>query len=141
MSETADMRNDLAAASACPQVSHAALAGWKLRRILDYVESNLDRAILVPELADVAGLSSSHFSRVFLKSVGLPPHLYIARRRVIRAQQRMCESQVGLASVAQECGFSDQSHLTRTFRRMVGMNPGEWRQQSLSVGMKAPEKA
>lgn len=100
---------------------------WKSRRVKEYIESNLDRPIRNSELADVARLSRSHFCRAFHNSTGNPPHEYIIRRRIERAQELMRSTRTPLNQIALECGLVDQAHLARLFRRVIGVTPRAWR--------------
>ena len=72
-------------------------------------------------------LSVSHFHRAFKSSVGMTPHKYIERRRIELAHKMMRASDEALVRIALVCGWSDQPHFCRTFRRIVGLSPGEWR--------------
>jgi AraC family transcriptional regulator len=103
------------------------LAPWQIRRVAAHVESHLDGPIVTRDLAAVAKLSPCHFARAFRQSLGEPPHEYITRRRVERAQGLMLTTRVTLGRIAADCGLADQSHLNRVFRRLVGESPGAWR--------------
>jgi AraC family transcriptional regulator len=103
------------------------LAPWALRRVLAYIEANLTLAIRNKDLADVARLSTYHFNVAFRNSVGDSPHAYIIRRRIERAQGLMLSGTSSLSDIALECGLSDQAHLTRLFRQIVGESPAAWR--------------
>jgi AraC family transcriptional regulator len=103
------------------------LARWQVKRALAYIEANLGSKIEVGELADRVTLSRSHFSRAFKKTLGIPPMAYVAMRRVERARVMLTSTGEELAAIALACGFADQSHLSRSFRRIVGMSPGSWR--------------
>jgi len=65
----------------------------------------------------------------FKKTSGLTPHRWLVQRRLERAQDLLLWSTLSLAQIALDCGFSEQSHFTRTFTRLVGTSPGEWRRQ------------
>ncbi len=110
-----------------PVTARRGLAPWQIRRVLTYVDANLDSSIRNKELAAVARLSEFHFNVAFRNSVGHPPHEYIIRRRVERAQGLMLSSDKPLSEIAAECGLADQAHLTRLFRRVVGESPAAWR--------------
>jgi transcriptional regulator GlxA family with amidase domain len=78
-------------------------------------------------MGQLVALSKSHFSRAFQQSLGTPPMAYVAKRRVERAKLMMTSTRDRLTDIALACGFADQSHLNRSFRRIVGMSPGIWR--------------
>lgn len=107
-----------------------ALAPWQVRRLREYAEANLDQSLHVAELAAVASRSpSSHFTRAFRISFGHSPHAYVVQQRVARAITMMRETTEPLAAIAIACGCSDQAHLCRLFREVVGCSPGKWRHQ------------
>jgi AraC family transcriptional regulator len=103
------------------------LAPWQLRRVVTYIEANLDSSIKNADLAAVARLSLFYFNVAFRKSVGDSPHEYIIRRRMERAQGLMLSTDASLSDIAATCGLADQAHFTRLFRRVVGESPGAWR--------------
>jgi AraC family transcriptional regulator len=92
------------------------------KRLRDYVIAHLDEPIEVAALADMAGRSPFHFSRVFAKSVGLSPHRYVVHLRLQRALELVREGQSSLAEIAIRTGFADQSHLSRWVRRVHGVS-------------------
>lgn len=102
------------------------LALWQKQRLAEYVAANLGSCIRPPDLARVAGLSTGHFFRAFLESFGEPPLAYVRRQRMRRCQDLMLSSRASLSAIALDCGMCDQSHLTRVFCRIVGVNPGVW---------------
>jgi AraC family transcriptional regulator len=95
--------------------------------VLDYVESHLSERLTLGDLARVACLSSCHFSKSFKQAVGVGPHRHLVQQRLERAKVLMYSTNEPLARIAQETGFSDQSHLTLIFRRETGMTPGQYR--------------
>jgi AraC family transcriptional regulator len=99
----------------------------RLRRVLDYIEASLERDLTLAELAGVACLSPSHFSRAFKQAVGTGPHRYTVHRRVERAKDLLRNPENTLAGIAAATGFADQSHFTAAFRREVGLTPGRFR--------------
>jgi len=105
------------------------LSRAKLRLVLDYLNAYLDRNISLPELANLAEMSQFHFLRLFRASAGKTPHRYLIGRRVEVARSILLHEDVPLAEVAYRVGFADQSHLTRHFRRIVGVPPGSLRRQ------------
>jgi transcriptional regulator GlxA family with amidase domain len=103
------------------------LANWQTKRALDYIEQNLGSKVEIRQLANAVALSKSHFSRAFKRSLGFTPARYVVIRRVERAQQMMSSTAERLTDIAIACGFADQPHLNRYFRRLVGVSPGVWR--------------
>ena len=83
--------------------------------------------IRIEDMARVARLSASHFSKAFRLDFGTSPYAYIVRRRIERAQEMMLLTDEPLAGIAVACGLADQSHLTRLFHRIVGVSPASWR--------------
>jgi AraC-like DNA-binding protein len=103
------------------------LASWQERRAKEAMDANLDKDISIAELASECGLSSSHFARAFRQATGRPPYRWFLERRVEKSQELLLNSQMSLQEIAKACGFSDHSHLTRAFTRVVGTSPGAWR--------------
>jgi PAS domain S-box-containing protein len=98
----------------------------QVRRILRLIEERLPEKISVKEMAREAGLSESHFSRTFKRITGETPHQFALRLRLERASAALARHSVtSIADVAAECGFFDQAHLTREFRKKFGITPGE----------------
>ncbi|MBB5374902.1 AraC-like DNA-binding protein [Deinococcus metalli] len=81
--------------------------------------------VSLSELAAGVGLSPSHLSRSFMRSVGAPPHTYQMAARV-RLARTLLDTGESVAGAATRAGFADQSHLTRVFRRVVGLTPGAY---------------
>ena len=103
------------------------LPAWQMRRVIAHVDANLARRIPVQELAQLLGLSASHFCRAFKCTFGTSPRHYVLRRRVEVAQGLMLTTSEPLSSIAVRCGMCDQSHFTRSFHRIVGETPYTWR--------------
>ena len=110
-----------------PSIVLGSLPAWRARRALEYVEENLDARITVADLARRVNMSASHFSRGFKRTFGVTVHAYVMHRRVEAAKALMVESSATLSDIAVRCGLSDQSHMTRWFRRVVGVTPASWR--------------
>jgi AraC-like DNA-binding protein len=96
-----------------------------VRRVRDYLAAHLAENVTLDQLAAVTDLSAFHLLRVFRAAVGLPPHAYLTQLRIAHAKRRLAQSQ-GVAQVAAETGFVDQSHLTKQFKRLVGVTPGQY---------------
>lgn len=104
-----------------------ALTSFQLRRVVLFIEQNLDADLCLSRLAAVAGLSPSHFARRFKGATALAPHQYVLARRINGAKQLLLETEMKLAEIAIATGFSSQAHLTGMFGRAVGMTPGAYR--------------
>jgi len=105
------------------------LARWQARRTLAYIEDNLGAKLNVGQLAALVALSKSHFSRSFSRAIGFPPMVYVAARRIEQAKRLMLSTREPLSHIALACGFSDQPHFNKLFRRRMGMSPGIWRRR------------
>ncbi len=108
------------------------LAAWQTRRARSMIEAQLGERLLIAELATAVRLSPSHFARAFKRSVGCSPHHYMLTRRIECAKERMRTTDTPLAQIAVECGFSDQSHFTRCFKRCEGETPTAWHRRVAS---------
>ena len=115
------------------------LAPWQAKRLAAYIESNISLNLRVADLAGIAQLSISHFSRAFRKSFGQSPLAYVKVQRMRHAQVIMLNTREPLSQVALACGMSDQAHFTRVFRRVVGISPSVWRRQFQSKPMSADD--
>lgn len=105
------------------------LAPWQVRRMTATIEQRLEGEIQLSDLAAECRLSLSHFSRAFKNSFRQPPHAYILARRIARAQHHMLTSEEPLTRIALACGFADQAHFCRVFRRQAGCSPTQWRRE------------
>jgi AraC family transcriptional regulator len=108
-------------------ISHAklppALPAWRLRNVIEYIETHLDQDLTLAELATVAGFSVSHFKPLFRRSVGLPVHRFVMERRVERARLHLLEGEADMTQIAVETGFAHASHMARCMRRLLGVSP------------------
>ncbi len=130
-SATALLRENLerGGPKAAESVPRGKLPRWQVKRLITYIEENLDRPITSENLTALTGISTGHFFRTFKATFGQTPLAYIASRRVERAQKLMLTTSHPLSQIALDCGLCDQSHLTRLFRRLVGTTPSEWRRE------------
>ncbi len=106
------------------------LARWQARRTIEYIHKHLGSKLAVVQLANLVGLSESHFSRAFRYALGCSPMAYVTVSRLERAKRLMTSTAQSLSNIALACGFADQSHFNRSFRRWVGVSPGAWRRNS-----------
>jgi len=92
---------------------------------IDFIEANLDDSSLtIEQIAKAINLSPFYFARNFKKEFGISPHCFILNKRLERAKIFL-RGDLPIAQIAQMCGFSDQSHLTRVFKQYLGFTPGK----------------
>jgi AraC-like DNA-binding protein len=125
--------SDRAVPSPSPQAS-------SLSRVRDHLRDNSSDPVTIADLAALAGLTESHLIRAFHREFGLPPHAYHLRRRLAAASELLA-SGLSVSTVAYECGFADQSHLSRKFKEVYGLTPAAWA-TAVAIGSrrKAPAK-
>ncbi len=99
------------------------LTARKLALVLTYVDQHLGEPVTLEMIAHVAGISPSHFSELFRQCMGQAPHQYLMARRIDRARDLLCKTDLSIAEVAMSVGLADQSHLTRLMRRFTGLTP------------------
>lgn len=104
-----------------------ALSGWQERRAKAYMLRDVSRSLRVSEIAEHCNLSRSHFSRAFKIVTGCSPQEWMLKMKIDKAKALLLTS-MAITDIVYECGFSDHSHFTRTFGRLVGMPPKVWRQ-------------
>lgn len=104
------------------------LASAVRRRLADYIDAHLAQPLTLGLLAQIACLSEYHLARMFRLSFGMPPHAWIAARRIDRARQLLKHGALPLQQVADACGYADLSHFSHRFRDGVGVGPRQYRQ-------------
>ena len=95
-----------------------------LRRALDYIGDNLANDVSLDIIAEVAGISPYHFTRLFKRSTGRTLHQYVLDQRLAAAKRLLLSGRHTIAEVAALAGFADQSHLHRLFKQRYGVTPG-----------------
>ena len=105
------------------------LSGKQLKAVIRYIDANLAASISLKDLARISGLNSNHyFCHLFKQSTGVSPYKYVIEQRIEKVKQ-LLKQDLPLIEIALECGFSDQSALSRTFRKCVGTTPRSYRRQ------------
>lgn len=99
----------------------------RLQAVLNLVRDDLAGDLSVARLARSVGLSEAHFCRVFRDATGVPPHRYVLGARLDLARKLLSQSTLPISRIAEECGFSSQSHLTATFRAAHSATPAQYR--------------
>ncbi|MEA2648712.1 MAG: AraC family transcriptional regulator [Candidatus Binataceae bacterium] len=111
---------------------------YLLRRTINFIRENLGKNMSLAELSAGVRMSKYHFCHLFKRSTGFSPHQYVKRERVQRARQLLDEHRLSLVEIANELGFSDQSHFTRTFHTVVGVTPSQY--AAKTCGSKWPQE-
>lgn len=96
--------------------------------VLAYLRDHYGGSITNRQMASVAHMSLRAFERQFLAAFHITPQKYLRKLRLRIASRALIHSTSSLASLALDCGFGDQSHFTREFRRQFGRTPGEYRE-------------
>jgi transcriptional regulator GlxA family with amidase domain len=113
-------------------------SSWQLRQTLGYLEANFVSDVSLAKLAGLTGLSQSQFSHAFHASAGIAPYQWTLQARIRKAQELLAKAERPIAAIAIEVGFADQSHLTKVFRRQIGVTPKRW-QRDRKI-MELPER-
>jgi len=100
----------------------------EVRQAVDYIEAHFADPILLADVAGQVHMSPFHLARMFHRQVGMPPHKYLENVRVREVEKRLLQDE-SIADIAYATGFSSQSHLSRTFKRFMGISPAQFRQQ------------
>lgn len=103
------------------------LTPFQVKQVFELVGDRLSKNISVLEMANYVGFSPSHFVRQFKQSVGLTPHKYVIQQRVEKAKRLLKKPDLSIARLALDCGFSNQSHLSREFKKYTGTTPKQYR--------------
>lgn len=104
-----------------------------VRRSIEYIHANLAGEIRLKDIAGAVGMSMFHLSRTFRASTGVTLHRYLTRARVERVKTLLLESDQSLAVIADSTGFSDQSHMSKIFKRFTGTTPRSFRRSRTSL--------
>ena len=102
---------------------HRGLTTSQVRQAIDYVQAHLDQDLSLAEIAAAISISPTYFSRLFKRATGSSPHQYVIQQRVERAKVLLKTTDLAIANVALQVGFSSQSHLTQHFKRLTGVTP------------------
>lgn len=110
------------------QVLPSNLSLTTLNRVEEYIEANLTENLSLKQLAAIAEITPNYFHTQFKKSMGITPHQYVIQQRISQAKKLMRLGEP-LAEIADCVGFTDQSHFTRHFKRIVGVTPKQFSQK------------
>ncbi|VFR32025.1 Transcriptional regulator, AraC family [plant metagenome] len=120
-------------ASSVESRSRPKLSTRQLRILTEFIETHLDQKLQLADLAKVAGVSVTRLKTLFRNSTGVPVHQYVIRRRVEYARALMTTTAMPATEVAAAAGFSHQSHMASTMRRLLGLTPGDIARQAMVI--------
>jgi AraC family transcriptional regulator len=111
------------------RTSRGGMAPRKLRKAIDFINSNLDeeQAVALHAVADELQMSYPHFSRAFKQSMGVSPKVYLTEQRIERAKKLLSATDLPIVDIALRTGFASQSYFTNTFRKLVWTTPKTFR--------------
>jgi len=109
------------------EFKHKGLTHTQLQQVLDYIHAHLDRDLSLAELAEVINISPTYFASLFKQAIEVSPHQYVVQQRVERAKLMLSKTDLAIADIALQVGFSSQSHLNQQFKRLTGMTPKQVR--------------
>ena len=110
---------------------NATIASWKIRRLIEFIDANLDSDLSLETISAVVEISPFYLPRAFKSAVGQSPHQYVLERRIERAKELLRSTDSPIREVALSSGFSSQAHLSNRFTRRVGVTPAAYRRHGL----------
>lgn len=105
------------------------LTSKQIKTIVEYIQSHLHCELRLYQIASQVGISPYYLAHAFKATTGLSPHQFVLQCRLERSQQLLRNTQLPIAAIAYEVGFSNQSHMTTVFRKMLQTTPNMYRQQ------------
>ncbi|WP_319422404.1 AraC family transcriptional regulator [Pleurocapsa sp. FMAR1] len=99
----------------------------QLQQAIDYIHTHLDQDLSLSQIASLINISPTYFASLFKRTTGISPHQYVIGQRVERAKLMLSKTDLAIADIALQVGFSSQSHLTQQFKRFTGVTPKQVR--------------
>lgn len=111
------------------EIPTSAFSSHRIHTIMNAILERPDAEHGIDELAAQAGVTPTHFCRIFKKATGISPHQYVMKARLNRARHMLEQSEASMATIAESLGFASQSHFTRAFRQFAGETPSDFRRR------------
>ncbi|KAF3890925.1 helix-turn-helix domain-containing protein [Tolypothrix bouteillei VB521301] len=105
------------------------LPNHKLKQAIEYIEQHLGEKISLETIAQHLDISQCHFCHLFKQSMGVSPYQYVLQQRIEKAKHLLKQQKLTITNVALECGFANQTHFTKHFRKLTGTTPKAYRKQ------------
>ncbi len=109
---------------------------YDIYNITEFIDENMSRGVKVAEVAELCGMSYSYFAKTFLSVYGKSCKEYMEEMRVFKAEELLAFTNFDLSYISQETGFSDCSHMIKSFRARRGITPKQFRMKHKSLGNK-----
>ena len=106
------------------------LQDFYIQEAVTFMEHNYQRELTVEEIADMCKLNRSYFSKMFRDSMGCPPQEFLIRLRLSKAAERLKSTRASIGAISAACGYPNQLHFSRAFKKRYGLSPREWRMQN-----------
>jgi AraC family transcriptional regulator len=104
------------------------LSSYLLPRVLEYIQIHVSQELSIAELAQMAGMSTYYFIRLFKKSMHITPRQYIIQQRIELAKKLLRSRELSIVEISSQCGFTSQSHLTTVFHQVTNTTPKAYQQ-------------
>ncbi|MBD1909798.1 MULTISPECIES: AraC family transcriptional regulator [unclassified Leptolyngbya] len=111
------------------KVTAKGLPKYKLQQAIAYIEAHLGEEISLEAIANHLNMSQYYFCHLFKKSMGVSPYQYVLQQRINKAKHLLKHQKSVITDVALECGFANQTHFTKHFRKLTGITPRSYREQ------------
>ncbi len=112
--------------------TNGGLSGFKLRRVKEFINENLEEDLSLAALAEVADLSQFHFVRAFRRTTGFTPQQFLMQQRIELAKELLAKNDLPIVEISLRTGFKNQSHFTTLFRKYTKFTPKLWRELKLA---------
>ncbi len=125
------LANRYARSKLCVTPKRGGLPLLRLKKILEFIDANLDKNISLSALADAVNMNLYYFAALFRKSMGVSPHQYVLNQRVERAKRLLRDRKLSVLDVGLQVGFDHANNFARAFRRLAGVSPTRFRRGCL----------
>ena len=105
----------------------------RIQKVLDYIHTNINSAMEIRDMADVACMSEFHFIRIFSELCGCTPYQYIIKLRIDKAKKLISRNSYSINEISQACGYDSVQTFRKCFKRETGFSPREFFRKQLAV--------
>ncbi len=123
------LRNYSTASRVANGSSHM-LPRFKLQRVTDYINDNLHDDLTLATMSANLSMSPFHFAHAFRETTGMAPHRFVIQCRIDRAKTLLCETDLSIAEIAHQVGYSNQGNFSVVFHRLTGRTPRSYRSEA-----------